>query len=149
MIPGFLFSVRALEDFKRENRGSVNRLAFLQLSEIFRQYLLLLTNVIEKRRLVPLSMKVSNNIKKIIGRPAALRHVMRVILRTMLFLLGNPYHTRLYFLECSDSPRVFNFQFPFCSSGEKDFLVSTLIEAFILPSLRFKYLVSVLDMSVN
>ena len=31
VILGFLFCVHALEDFKRENRGSVNRLAFLQL----------------------------------------------------------------------------------------------------------------------
>ena len=42
--------------------------------------MLLLTNLIEKRGLVPLGMKVSNNIKKIIGRPDALRHVMHVIL---------------------------------------------------------------------
>ena len=94
------------------------------------------------------SMKVSNKIKKMIGRLAGLRHVMHVILGAMLFLSGNHYHTRLYFLECRDSPRVFNF-FPFCTSGETDFLVSTLIQAFILPSLRFKYLVSVLDMSVS
>ena len=89
--------------------------------------MLLLTNLIEKRRVVPLSMKISNNIKKFIGRPAASRHVMYVILRARVFLSGNHYHTRLYFLECRDSPRVFNFQFPFCTSGETDFLVSTLI----------------------
>ena len=95
------------------------------------------------------SMKVSNKIKKIIGRLAGSRQVMHVILGAMLFLSGNHYHTRLYFLECRESPRVFNFQFPFCTSGETDFLVSTLIQAFILSSLRFKYLVSVLDMSVS
>ena len=95
------------------------------------------------------SMKVSNKIKKIIGRLAGSRHVMPVILGAMLFLSGNHYHTRLYFLECRDSPRVFNFQFPFCTSGETDFWVSTLIQAVILPRLRFKYLVSVLDMSVS
>ena len=89
--------------------------------------MLLLTNLIEKRRVVPLSMKVSNNIKKFIGRSAASRDVMHVILRARVFLSGNHYHTRLYFLECRDSPRVFNFQFPFCTSGETDFLVSTLI----------------------
>ena len=89
--------------------------------------MLLLTNLIEKRRVVPLSMKVSNNIKKFIGWLAALRHVMHVILRARVFLSGNHYHMRLYFLECRDSPRVFNFQFPFCTSGETDFLVSTLI----------------------
>ena len=74
---------------------------------------------------------------------------MHVILRAMLFLSGNHYHTKLYFLECRDGPRIFSFQFPLCTSGETDFLVSTLIQAFILPSLRFKYLVSVLDMSVS
>ena len=89
--------------------------------------MLLLTNLIEKRRVVPLSMKVSNNIKKFIGRSAASRDVMHVILRARVSLSGNHYHTRLYFLECRDSPRVFNFQFPFCTSGETDFLVSTLI----------------------
>ena len=74
---------------------------------------------------------------------------MYVILRALLFLSGNHYHTRPYFLEWRDSSRVFNFQFPLCASGETDFLVSTLMLAFIVPSLRFKYLVSVLDMSVN
>ena len=73
------------------------------------------------------SMKVSNNIQKFIGRPTASRHVMHVIARAMLFLSGNRYHSRLYFLAWRDSPRVFNFQFPFCTSGETDFLVSTLI----------------------
>ena len=73
------------------------------------------------------SVKVSNNIKKFIGRPTASRHVMHVILRAMLFLSGNHYHTKLYFLECRDSPRIFSFQFPLCTSGETDFLVSTLI----------------------
>ena len=89
--------------------------------------MLLLTNLIEKRCVVPLSMKVSNSIKKFIGRSAASRDVMHVILRARVFLSGNHYHTRLYFLEGRDSPRVFNFQFPFCTSGETDFLVSTLI----------------------
>ena len=95
------------------------------------------------------SMKVSNKIKKIIGRLAGSRHVMHVILGAMLFLSGNPSHPRLSFLECRESPRGCNCQFPCCTSGETDFLVSTLIQAFILSSLRFKYLVSVLDMSVS
>ena len=52
----------------------------------------------------------------------------------------------LYFLECRDSPRVFNSQFPFGTSGETNFLVSTLILPFTFPSLRFEYSVSVLEM---
>ena len=51
---------------------------------------------------------------------------------------------------CRDSPRVFNFHFPFgtcpSQSGETDFLVSTLIQPFTFPSLRFEYSVSVLEM---
>ena len=44
-----------------------------------------------------------------------------VILRALLFLSGNHYHTRLYFLQCRDGPRLFNFHFTFCASVEKDF----------------------------
>ena len=51
---------------------------------------------------------------------------------------------------CRDSPRVYNFHFPFGTSpsrsGETDFLVSTLIQPFTFPSLRFEYSVSVLEM---
>ena len=60
-------------------------------------------------------MKVPNDIK-FISRHA---DVMYVISTARVF------HTRLYFLECRDSPRVFNFHFPFGSSGETDFLLST------------------------
>ena len=126
MILGFLFCVRALEDFKRQNRGSVNRLAFLQLKRISRQYqyLLLLTNLIEKRRLVPLSMKVPNYMKQFISRPAASRHVMHVILGAVVFLSENHYHTRLYFLECRET---FQFLVSFLYFWLERFLVSTLI----------------------
>ena len=51
--------------------------------------------------------------------------------------------TRGFILYCRDSPRVFNFHFPFGTSpyrsGETDFLVSTLIVPFTFPSLRFEY----------
>ena len=51
--------------------------------------------------------------------------------------------TRGFILYCRDSPRVFNFHFPFGTSpsrsGETYFLVSTLILPFTFPSLRFEY----------
>ena len=56
------------------------------------------------------------------------------------------HYTRLYFLECRDSLRVFNFHVPFCSSGETDYVDLAI---YISCSLRFEYLVSVLDMSFN
>ena len=39
----------------------------------------------------------------------------------------------------------FNFHFPFCTSGERDFFVSTLVQPFTFPSLRFEYSASVLE----
>ena len=81
-------------------------------------------------------MKVSNNIQKFIGRPAASRHVMHVILRACCF-----------FREIS-TIRGFISQ---NVETVPEFSVSFLYfwQALILLSLRFKYLVSVLDLSVN
>ena len=51
---------------------------------------------------------------------------------------------------CRDGPRVFNFHFAFGTSpsrsGETDFLVSTLIQPFSFPSLRFEGSVSVVEL---
>ena len=46
---------------------------------------------------------------------------MHVISRARAFLSGNDYHSRLCFLECRDSPRIFNFHFPFGTFSERVF----------------------------
>ena len=61
-------------------------------------------------------MKVANYIKQFISRPAALRHVMHVILSAVVFLSENHYHTRLYFLECRET---FQFLVSFLSQVAK------------------------------
>ena len=109
--------------------------------EISRQYLLLPTNFTEKKSLAAPGQ-------------AASRHVVYVSENALYSELGCFFWGIIniwgFIPYCRDSPRVFNFLFPFgtspCRFGETDFLVSTLIQPFTFPSLRFEYSVSVLEM---
>ena len=70
------------------------------------------------------------NCAKFISRHAASQHVTYVMSKARVFLSGNHRHTR--------------FQFPFGTSVETNFLVSTLTQPFTFPSLKFEYWFSVL-----
>ena len=81
---------------------------------------------------------------------AASRHVMYVISRSQrfrVFLSGESFYIRgLISQNAGTVPEFSNFHFSFVTSVETDFLVSTLIQPFTFPSLRFEYSVSVLEM---
>ena len=125
--PAISIFILALDDLKRENIGYENRLAFPK----FKRFL---GNICSFQQILQIKVfgcpwyESSKRYKNSSVRLASSRHVIHVISRARVFLSGNHLcHTRLCFLECRDSPRVFNFLFPFGTFAERNFLVSTLI----------------------